>query len=187
MTARPEDGAVVGLDPSLRSAGIAEIRHPATIHPPNRPKAVSVGNSGKSDATVAQRAARIHAQARNILAETPKDARLVVIEALPPQIPGAHGLHAERAALWWQVVGTLIRHGIPVAEVAPTTLKKWATGNGRADKHAVVAAMQQRWTFTRIPDDNAADALALADMGAQHLGWYGPEAEHHHNPNVRWP
>lgn len=178
---------MVGIDPSLTAAGIAEIRHPSTIHPPNRPKTLSVGTRGRSGATLEQRATRIREQARRIIAETPRDARLVVLEALPPQIPGAHGLHAERAALWWQIAGTFIRHGVPVAEVAPTTLKKWATGSGRADKAQVVAAMRHLWPLNRIRDDNEADALALASMGAQHLGWHGAEAEHHHEPNVNWP
>ena len=41
------------------------------------------------------------------------------------------------------------------------TLKKFATGNGRAGKDAMVAAMCARWNLPNLTDDNEADALAL--------------------------
>lgn len=41
------------------------------------------------------------------------------------------------------------------------TLKKFATGNGRAGKDAMVAAMRERWNLPDLTDDNEADALAL--------------------------
>ncbi|WP_235671152.1 crossover junction endodeoxyribonuclease RuvC [Tomitella fengzijianii] len=177
----------MGIDPSLTAAGIAVIRPPVGNPPRDAPEAVSVGTKGQSGAPVAVRAARIHDQTVRILHTMPADTRLVVIEALPPQIPGAHGMHAERAALWWQLVAYLSRQAIPVAEVAPTTLKKWATGHGRATKSQVVAAMRALWPHTTIRDDNQADALALATIGAQRIGWHTPAHDHHHTPNITWP
>lgn len=47
--------------------------------------------------------------------------------------------------------------------VAPSTLKKSATGNGRAHKYEVIAAMRERFPATEILDDNQADAVALID------------------------
>lgn len=44
--------------------------------------------------------------------------------------------------------------------VAPSTLKKFATGNGRADKAAMMEAMEA--VNMPVDDDNQADALALA-------------------------
>ena len=82
---------------------------------------------------------------------------------------------------------------IPFAEVVPSVLKKWATGNGGAEKIAVHDAMTIMWPHTHLygpqgkANDNASDALALATIGVQHLGWYSPELTHHIAPKVRWP
>jgi len=52
---------------------------------------------------------------------------------------------------------------IPHYPVNPGTLKKHATGSGRADKEQMLEAAQGRgWEFT---DHNAVDALWLADYG----------------------
>lgn len=50
-------------------------------------------------------------------------------------------------------------HGIPYQGVPVGTIKRHATGSGRADKAAVLSAMRARG-FAPI-DDNEADALAL--------------------------
>lgn len=44
--------------------------------------------------------------------------------------------------------------------INPTTLKKWATGNGRADKAAMMQACRERFLYYPT-DDNAADACLL--------------------------
>lgn len=63
-----------------------------------------------------------------------------------------------------------IRH-IPRRRVAVSTLKKWATGSGKATKAEMVAAVLDRYpkalaaseeAFLRI-DDNEADAIALLE------------------------
>lgn len=44
--------------------------------------------------------------------------------------------------------------------INPTTLKKWATGNGRADKTTMMQTCRERFLYSP-PDDNAADACLL--------------------------
>lgn len=44
--------------------------------------------------------------------------------------------------------------------INPTALKKWATGNGRADKAAMIKACRERFLYSPT-DDNAADACLL--------------------------
>lgn len=66
-------------------------------------------------------------------------------------------------------LGALIRRalmgaGIAVCEASPTSVKKFATGNGRATKKQMVAAAQDLWGFEG-KDDNQADAIAIAYMG----------------------
>ena len=58
------------------------------------------------------------------------------------------------------------RH-IPFVEVAPATLKRFATGKGNATKDAVLAAAIRRFGFEGS-DNNEADAWLLRAMGLEH-------------------
>jgi crossover junction endodeoxyribonuclease RuvC len=53
--------------------------------------------------------------------------------------------------------------GIDHTPVGPSTLKKWATGNGNAQKAEMIAAARRRFGC-EVEDDNEADALLI-------LGW----------------
>lgn len=44
--------------------------------------------------------------------------------------------------------------------INPTTVKKWATGNGRADKKMMIDFCKKRWGIDPI-DDNQADAIHI--------------------------
>jgi crossover junction endodeoxyribonuclease RuvC len=55
--------------------------------------------------------------------------------------------------------------------VAPTTLKKWATGNGRADKKAVRTAAEALYPELGMKTYDEADALILAHTGAFYRGF----------------
>lgn len=179
---------VVGLDPSLTAAGIAVIKHPQHSDTPNAPRLVCVGASGQNGDSLPTRSIRVGDQAERILRSMPASVRLVVVEALPPKPPLNTKLYQERAALVLRVVEFLARRRIPVVDVGVTTLKLWATGDGSADKAAVVDAMQTLWPHAAIGgNDNKSDALALATMGAQRLGWFDPELPHHFSPRVNWP
>jgi len=58
---------------------------------------------------------------------------------------------------------------IPYVKVVPSTLKKYATGNGRADKKMMTASMIEH--VGRKPDThNAADAFWLWHLGMDHVG-----------------
>jgi crossover junction endodeoxyribonuclease RuvC len=90
---------------------------------------------------------------------------LAVIEGTFTRMNGSdyplHALHSYIKQWLWQ-------RSIPYVDVAPTTLKVWATGNGNALKPQVIAAMIA--TYGHLvsidpKDDNQADALALLTMG----------------------
>ncbi len=65
---------------------------------------------------------------------------------------------------------------IPFALVAPSTLKKYTTGNGKATKKQMVAAVDERHhagtAAFKVKDGryDRADAFALAAMGLDHAG-----------------
>lgn len=67
---------------------------------------------------------------------------------------GAVGMMA-RVELW--------RAGIPFLEVPPSTLKKWISGKGNAEKNLMLRAVYQRWGFEAETDDDA-DAYALMKL-----------------------
>lgn len=65
---------------------------------------------------------------------------------------------AELRGILLEVCDTL---DIPEPEaVNPSTLKKWATGNGRASKEQMIRACREKYRY-EPPDDNAADACHL--------------------------
>ena len=65
------------------------------------------------------------------------------------------------------VLAALGSTGLGVAEYAPAELKLSLTGNGRADKRQVQLVVRRLLALERVPDPDAADALAAAIGHAQ--------------------
>lgn len=68
-------------------------------------------------------------------------------------------------------------NSLDALSVAPSTLKKHATGNGAANKHAMLAAAVKRWGLEaqarpggRLPSDDEADALCALAWAIEQLG-----------------
>lgn len=153
---------VLGLDLSLTGTGIAR-----------------VGGEGVELLTTVRPGKRTsHERIEYILMEIHDAQRgqsidLVVIEGPSYGSQAGQSGHHERAGLWWLVTQGLYAVRRSYAVVAPTARAKYATGNGRAGKLAVLAAVRERYghlTRGRIRNDNEADALTLAAMGVDHLG-----------------
>lgn len=118
---------------------------------------------------------------------------LVVIEG--PSF-NSHGSRShELAGVWW-----LIRHEIylsqartgqkHVAIVPPRTRAKYATGKGNASKLEVITAVSDMFPGVPIIDDNAADAMVFAAMGARYLNMPIDEREPEQIESfmkVEWP
>ena len=76
-------------------------------------------------------------------------------------------------------VGTVVRkllydRRIPWVEVPPTTLKKFATGKGNAQKNDMAAAAKAKLGYNS-PSDDIIDAVWLAKLG-EHLGVVGTDS-----------
>ena len=60
--------------------------------------------------------------------------------------------------------------GVEYRGYSSKEIKKHATGNGNADKEAMVAAATKKWPKVKIVDDNHADALWLLDLALSEYG-----------------
>lgn len=175
-----EPRTVVGLDLSLSATGVAVLQVGGW-------PVLSTVRSGPGADSLAMRRARIDTLAGQI-AEHCHGADLAVIEG--PSLGSSSGWLWERAGLWWTVLHRLADAFVPVAEVAPATLKKFASGSGRGDKTAVAVGLSRLWQeVVTGRNDNEWDALALATIGAQHLGMDVPSRAHHAEAlaKVAWP
>ncbi|HEY9310259.1 MAG TPA: crossover junction endodeoxyribonuclease RuvC [Microbacterium sp.] len=152
----------VGIDPSLTCTGVAviDVEGGAITR---RVMSPNIGN------TLLARRNRIRQAVAGVLATIPARIDVTVIEV--PTSRQQFGAQNERTALYWFLVDQLLARG-PVVEVAPSSRAKLATGSGRATKGQVVSLMRAAFPHAHIPDDNAADALALAWAGAR---WGGAE------------
>ena len=91
-------------------------------------------------------------------------------EVVAFEMPHPHSGHSAAVA-YGMIAHVLVwacRHDMRVMRVAPNTLKKFTTGNGRADKLAMIRAMRKRWNLPRLNDDDQADALAVLAWALKH-------------------
>ena len=165
------DSFIVGLDLSLTGTGLAEL----DLDAEHFVNVDTHGTKGKRGDKYAQRGERLLGMANYILDWTtagPTDPRLVVVEG--PSIGSKGGSQFDRSGLWWLVVTKLAARGIDVLVVPPKTRAKYATGNGNSGKDVVVAHVTEQYGHLydgRIKNDNEADAMVLAAMGARYLGY----------------
>lgn len=57
-----------------------------------------------------------------------------------------------------------------VRTIAPTSIKKFATGSGRARKNEMIAAARTKWGV-KVHADHEADALWICEYGRSKGGW----------------
>lgn len=170
INSRPLTGElVVGIDPSLSGTGLAVLALDADG------EVVAAGATTIKIPTgldQIDRPLKIMNGVENWVSSCGKNLSAIFIEDLPK--------HAHSAGLTGQAQG-VVRAGISLAEdiaehrvsvfsVAPATLKKAVTGNGRADKNQVAQAVVEKIRNLYTPtDDNQADALALALLARDHI------------------
>lgn len=150
-------GPVIGLDLSLTASGVVVSTPAGEIHPQTLPR-------GRPKAKGHDRLVALHAQLEDMLwLHFPTFA---VIEDLPV---GAHG--SGRTGMAHGVVRRLLRtHEIPFSLVVPSTLKKCATGDGRADKTAMRLALSGVANDV-LNNTDEVDAYWLAQVGRYYMGW----------------
>lgn len=194
---------IVGLDLSLTSAGIAVLSTdtPARGSAGCYPTLLRcVGEAGKKDDDYRTRSRRIRRQTRAVVDTVNRatgfdgvqrpDISLAVIEG-PIYGMQMLGAYFDRAALFHGVYGALDARNIPIAVIPPTTGHQFTTGVAHADKKLIVAEVAKWWPDVRIANDDIADALGYALMGAMHSGLRPPfrAGARHHNAiaSASWP
>lgn len=168
---------VIGLDPSLTGCGIADGRQTWLI-----------GSTAPDEPTLMLRGDRIRTLAKAVLARIPLDTQLVIVEGDAPH--QTMGNKHDRAGLWWLIVSNLQTAGVPVAEVTPSQIKIYATGNGNCNKALVIDATARRYPNVDTgANDNRCDAHWAAAMGIDHLtDFHVVPAKHRATlAKVRWP
>lgn len=186
---------ILGIDPSMTSTGVAIIKvsgtgvtahtHRVESKPPKRAR------GDKTPVTLIERHHRLE-----LIAEAATcwpvpfalDVVMAIIEG--PSYSSAGAGTWDRAWLWGTVVAKLHARDIPVVLIPPSTRAKWATGSGAAGKSPVGVHMSRMWPDIDpgITDDEW-DALALASMGAQHIGWLATDLARHREQldRITWP
>jgi crossover junction endodeoxyribonuclease RuvC len=89
------------------------------------------------------------------------------------QIFGGKFNHAVQGQISALLRMSLFEYGEPWYDVTPTTLKKWATGSGKADKKQMKSAVLAKWGFDSKSDDEV-DAYAIARLGQFVVGSPSP-------------
>lgn len=159
---------VVGLDPSLTHTAGHQMSDRLLSPMSSRPFAIKAELS-----RFAHPVARLQRIARDL------DAELAMCESIAGG-PGlmcvegyAFGAMNQREALgeWGgQVRRIAYERGWRLLIVPPTTLKKYVTGKGVAEKDMMMLEVLDRWGY-KPTDNNDADAYALGRLGVEYLGW----------------
>jgi Holliday junction resolvasome RuvABC endonuclease subunit len=152
---------VAGIDPSLTSAGVAILQNGQPIH---------VSHHGHNGASYQMRSRRIRKQVMDVSVQVTRySPDLVVMEEHPYAVRISAG-EFDRSGLWHGLYGRFDAYDIPIVVMNNMTAKKWITGRGTAKKADIVEAVESWWPDFPFVNDDEADALGLAAIGAHHLG-----------------
>lgn len=174
---------VCGLDLSLTCTGVAIITQ--RVCGDCIVNATTISSKGRRDDTLVDRHARLTSLGAEIVQHA-ATAELAVIEG--PFLAGNRGgSPLDRAALFWFVAGALLRREVPVAVIAPSSLKLAIAGKGNADKAAVAVALNRLWPDVDVTSSDVSDAVGLAHLGAVWLGWPVTTLERHRQVKAEWP
>lgn len=148
----------VGIDLSLQSTGAATIDEDGNYTLRTFP------STGTKTDTLATRGVRLHnLTAEIILIACVAD--VVCIET--PAYSQTTGSHHDRSGLWWLVVDALLGEELELFEVSTSTVKKYATGKGNANKDTVLANVVRRYPEAPVESNDEADAFVLAAIAAR--------------------
>ena len=173
---------IIGIDPSLTSTGIVVLR--------GNKVELAVTTKNKPELGTIDRVRLIYERIVCV-AESLTDGEkwqapdLIVIEGFSYGSKGRSVF--DIAYLGWRIREELERlrteDNIPWLEVPPSQLKKFATGQGNANKEIILQQVYKRWGV-EFSDNNQADAYVLARIGEAYLQDF--EKVRYQLPDFQW-
>lgn len=146
---------VLGIDLSSASTGMALVGADGLI----------------GTCTVAPKGARGRDRFRPMMEAVEAAVRLEAPDVVGIENP-AHGATSGAKdvvyGFWWYATQLIDEAGVPWYTVMPSSRAKFATGNGRAAKDDVLAAVTSE--FGEVRNHDEADAVVVAAMGSMALG-----------------
>lgn len=156
---------IIGIDPSLTGTGLAYLDTDDHLVIPTETL-----TSKPNGTTLDDRRHRLLTIAEAIIYKAvAAGTHLAVIEA-PSLGQARQGGTLDRHGLWWLLITRLAEARIDTAAVPPSCRAKYATGKGNAGKDEVLLAVARRYPHVDVRDNNQADALVLAAIGAHLAG-----------------
>jgi crossover junction endodeoxyribonuclease RuvC len=147
---------VLGIDPSLTGTGLVLLEDGKMIE-----KALIISKPvGKKPKDELTRILKIVDQIEDFFKAS--TVHMAAIEGIAFGIGKTTSL-AQLSGLNYLIRSMLMFHGIPFVVVAPTSLKKFATGKGTSQKDQMMLEVYKRWGVS-ILDNNVCDAYALAQV-----------------------
>lgn len=153
---------VVGIDFSLTSTGVCAITD-------GDAECITIKSSKEEH--WASFPARVKAIAIGVDAWLGEDRRGALIAIESPAYAATSSALDKMFGGWWLMVDALDSLGYDVPlKVAPTQVKKFATGKGNAPKDTVLASVIRRFPDVDVNGNDQADALILAAIAAACIG-----------------
>lgn len=145
---------MIGIDPSIRNTAVVVLAPDASVL-----ESFLISTSGLDTVDAMIKVAD------EIVAKVREHAGAAVFIESPAY--GSFGQAvAQMSGLAYVIRTALRRAGVSYRDVAPTTVKKFACGSGRAKKNLVIKSVYSRFGFD-TDDDNIADAYAIARYGLE--------------------
>ncbi len=151
---------ILGIDPGSVRTGYALVDFAAQrfVH-------VYSGHLALGQGEMSGRLGRIHASVAELIAQYAPDVAAVESVFVQKNVSSALKLGQARGA----AISALACAGLSVAEYSPAKVKQSICGGGRADKQQVNFMVRRLLGLGEIPQEDEADALAVAICHAFHL------------------
>jgi len=147
----------IGIDLSLVGTGVVLLENGKLI----KKVLIKSNKGGEKPVDELKRIRKIVEDIEMMISEDIPD--IAVVEGMAFMARNTTAL-VQLAALNYMTRAVLFDYNIPFIIVAPTSLKKFITGNGAAKKDVMLIEIYKRYNVT-ILDDNVADAYSLAQVG----------------------
>lgn len=161
---------IIGIDPSITATGLAKLLPP---YYDNDHEMTTIGRAGVTKMDYwSRRAALVDLTAEIVKWTSGGILKYVAIESgVGFGKLAMAGLPGERTTLFYLLLGAIESAGVPCVIVQNTTLKRYATGKGNANKAAMLEALVRRAPeWETKGNDNLVDAAWLAMLAADMIG-----------------